>query len=131
MTKDATSSSPRLTLGKDKRLHRRNDIDLMFKTGASFTAQGLRFVYCPAPPEDASPLRALFVVSRKKHRKAVTRNLIRRRMRDAYRRHQDLLYAAGRLYIGVIYLPTTVSDYPAIEAAMLRGLTKLAQHASA
>jgi len=72
----------------------------------------------------------MFVVPRKKHRKATVRNRLRRLMKEAYRLHKPTFYAAlppvGVVWLAIIYVHTTIDTYTQVEAAMANGLKQLA-----
>lgn len=85
-------TTKRYTLSKEERLSWKRYIDLLFEKGQSFVAFPLRVVYLPM--EEEMPARASFLVSvpKKRFKRAVKRNLIKRQVREAYRvRKYDLL----------------------------------------
>jgi ribonuclease P protein component len=89
------------TFRKDERLRRSQDITEVLKTGTRIGKDGLSLVYLAR--EGSSGNRAGFIV-RKKLGKAVSRNLMKRRMREAYRRMKsglrpgyDLVFSANQI----------------------------------
>lgn len=82
----------RYTLGKDERLKSRKAIDLLFKEGKSFSMFPFRVVYQKsAGVAEAKPLQAAFSVSKRYFKKSVSRNRIKRLMREAYRLQKNEL----------------------------------------
>ena len=77
------------------------------------------------------PELVLFAVSKKRYKRAVDRNLIKRLMREAYRLNkQSLLYspltdADKRIVLSIGYIGKEISDYSFIEKKMLKLLTQM------
>lgn len=70
-----------------------------------------------------NPTQALFSVPKRQFKHAVDRNLIRRRMKEAYRLHKQLL--TGKFNIAFIYIGKGIEDYKAIEKGMKSALKKM------
>ena len=74
----------RYTLSKEERLSWKRYIDLLFAKGQSFVAFPLRVVYLSVEKEETlAPVSILISVPKKKFRRAVKRNLIKRQVREA------------------------------------------------
>ena len=87
----------RYTLSKEERLSWKRYIDLLFEKGQSFVAFPLRVVYLPLEEEMSAPVSILISVPKKKFKRAVKRNLIKRQVREAYRvRKYDLIDTVDR-----------------------------------
>lgn len=118
---------------KAERLKSRNEISRLFQPGAtSFGAYPLRVVFREAErPHADHPLRVTFTVPKKKFRRAVDRNLLKRRMREAYRQQREFLSATaeGQNQLAVLFLYTgrELHDYGTIEKKMRRLLGKIAE----
>ena len=70
---------------KEERLTSKKKIEELFKRGSSVYLYPFRLQYLPGPPVDGDRPEVLFSVSKRYFKRAVDRNTIRRRMREAYR----------------------------------------------
>ncbi len=77
------------------------------------------------------PVQAAFSVSKKNFKRAVMRNLLKRRMREAYRLNKGIVYQVfGRdrqLAVMFIYAGREEKEYELIEKSMKQALFKLAK----
>ena len=124
----------RYTLSKEERLSWKRYIDLLFAKGQSFVAFPLRVIYLPV--EEEIPARASFLVSvpKKKFKRAVKRNLIKRQVREAYRVRKyellDLLEAKGkRMLIAFLYIDKEIHPFTTMEKAMNKAINLLREKA--
>lgn len=80
---------------KNERLTSKKIIEELFSKGSSAFLYPFRLLYLPRPGNEASSSpsnpQVLFSVSKRNFKKAVDRNLIKRRMRQAYRRNKQIL----------------------------------------
>jgi len=103
----------------------------MFKEGQSFGQYPLRFVWLPVETnQDTFPAQFTVSVPKKKFKKAVDRNRLRRQIRESYRLNKHLLYrnleATDKVYaLMVIYVAKDPLEYSEIEVNMNRGLRRL------
>ena len=88
-------------------------------------------IYLPVE-EDALSARASVLISvpKKKFKRAVKRNLIKRRMREAYRIHKQELFDAlannrQRMLVAFLYLDKEILPFSDIEKAMQKALDVL------
>lgn len=82
--------------------------------------------------DDASNLRVLFAVPKKRFRKAYRRNLIRRRMREAFRKNKfcfaQILSAQNiNVHIAFVYNSSEEIDYWGIEDKIIVILNRLSK----
>ena len=111
------------TLSKAERLSWKRYIDLLFLQGQSFIAYPLRVVYLPVEKRLSVPVSILISVPKKKFKRAVKRNLIKRKIRESFRLHKqeltDNLTAADKqLLVAFIYLDNQIASFAEMEKAM-------------
>lgn len=116
----------RETFSKQERLCSIKIISGLFENGNTFHTPLFRVVWNKSPVELPYPASIAFSVSKRSFRLAVTRNLIKRRLREAWRRQKHLLYAAlgeqnRQLVLVVILRGKEVPSYASIE----KGITEL------
>jgi ribonuclease P protein component len=73
------------TFKKEERLCSRKSLDLLFKNGSSFLLYPYRISHLFIVEQTDVPVQVVINVSKKRFKKAVDRNLIKRRTREAYR----------------------------------------------
>ena len=117
----------RYTLSKEERLSWKRYIDLLFEKGQSFVAFPLRVVYLPLEEEMSAPVSILISVPKKKFKRAVKRNLIKRQVREAYRVRKydliDLLTEKNkRMLIAFLYLDKEIHPFTDMEKAMTKAI---------
>lgn len=120
------------TLRKSERLNKKKVIDSMFSGNArSFAVFPLRVVYLPVEELEA-PVSILVSVSKRRFKRAVKRNRVKRQIREAYRLNQQMLTDAlavrgERLAIAYIYLSDELLDSALIEERMKTALSRLVE----
>ncbi|WP_183977695.1 ribonuclease P protein component [Runella defluvii] len=118
------------TFPKTERLCSRKTIGRLFEKGSTeaktsylFPFKVFYLVDSDVPPNQ--PPQVLFSISKRNFKKAVDRNLLRRRCREAYRKNKHLFFSSPEQrppsYIAFILIAKTKVDYETIE----RGLQKL------
>ena len=111
------------TFTKIERLCSKKAIDDLFANGKSKNQFPFKLIYKKTEFESPFPVRAMFVVPKKKHKRANKRNDIKRRMREVYRLNKHTLYEAlktQKLDIMFICLSNEELEYATIEKSMLQ-----------
>jgi len=124
----------RFTFKKGERLCSKKQIEKLFSEGVSFLAYPLKVVYVPTDFSGSFPARVAFAVPAKKFRKATERNLIKRRMREAYRLNKYLLHSTGlhsSRVVMFIYIGKEMLDFHSIEKAVKRSLSLIIKNTTA
>ena len=85
----------------------------------------------PETISDQYPVQVVIAVPKRKFKKAVDRNLLKRRIREAYRLHKDThLYPVlakndTRIILSLSYIGNEIADYKIIEKKLLTALKQL------
>ena len=119
----------RNTLPKKHILNSKKDIELLFKKGYVLSRGNLR-VHIYQTGKSDIPVRVLFSVPKKNHRSAVKRNLIKRRMREAFRinRHDFMHFLKEEkkcLMLALVFTGQNIPAFKEVEKDMQKVLDKL------
>lgn len=120
------------TLHKAERLCRKKLIEELFGGKArSFTSFPLRVVFLPVADQPC-PATILVSVSKRRFKRAVKRNRVKRQIREAYRLNKQLLLPAlqaqgQQLVIAFIYLSDKLLPTQQIQGQMRQILLRLAE----
>jgi ribonuclease P protein component len=119
------------TFTKEERLCNKSLIDQLYHNGSSFLCYPFKVSWAITTDPQLFPAQVLFSVSKKRYKKAVDRNLIKRRLREAYRLHkQEYLYlslsaADKRIVFSIGFIGKEIAPYDFIEKKMLKLLSQL------
>lgn len=119
------------TLNKEERIKGNKRIDSLFLSGDAFIAYPLRVVFLQKENIDSQPPISMMVsVSKKRFKRAVKRNRMKRLIREAFRLNRAELYSICKQYninldIAFLYLKNELSDYKEIEKALLKAIVIL------
>lgn len=123
------------TLSKKERLNSKAVIERLFAGGSkSFPSYPLRVVYMPqeSDEKDAPAASILISVPKKRFKRAVKRNLVKRQVREAYRKNKHLLLDAlasknKRLVLAFIWLDNNIHSSAEVEEKVKKLLLHIAE----
>ena len=109
---------------KQQKLKSRKDIQSLFKEGSSITQYPIKLLWLPCQQKQT---KAGFAVAKKNFKSAVTRNKIKRLIREAYRLEKKELgpQEKKRYILLFLYIGKDVADYKTINKAVQGALLKL------
>lgn len=124
--------SDKNTFTKEEKLCSTKAIDTLFSIGESFVAYPLRVVYLihDKSETEAQSASVMISVSKRKFKRAVKRNRVKRLIREAYRLNKHDLTALlakhnKRMDIAFLYLKDELPEFSEIEKSILKTLTIL------
>jgi len=111
------------TFPKHQKLKSRKDIKALFEEGKIVTKYPVKLLWLPSGKQDT---RAGFAVAKRNFKSAVTRNKIKRLMREAYRlQKQEIPVHDKTLTLLFLYIGKDVASFKTIDKAVLGVLKKL------
>ena len=122
------------TFNKRERIVSRKLIEQLFSKGSSHSTSAfpIRIVYIKRErTEDEEPVQILVSVSKRHFKRAVKRNRVKRQIREAYRRHKQILTETvpqdTALAVAFIWLADELLDSQQVEKSVKRLLGKVAE----
>lgn len=114
------------TFNKKERLNGKLSVNRLFNSGTSFFLHPFLVYYSPGDPS-SDHHRLLVTVSKKHFKRAVHRNLIKRRIREAYRLNKSgFSLNAGKHYdIGLVYISKEIHSFEFIQSRLKKIPAKL------
>ena len=108
------------TFRKSERLCSKKAIEALFENGKSFYCSPFLIVWAYSTSDIHYPAQVAISVPKKGFKLAVTRNLIKRRIREAYRKNKETLYnflnsSDKKIVFTMILRATSIPDYLTIE----------------
>lgn len=105
---------------KSERLCSKKAIEALFQNGKSFYCSPFLIVWAYSNSNMPFPAQVAFSIPKKGFKLAVTRNLIKRRTREAYRVHKAILYdilhsKEKKIVFTMIFRDNSIPDYITVE----------------
>jgi len=117
------------TLPKKERLCGKNNISKLLAKGKYGNVPGMRFLYLNGT--EAEENRIMVSVSKKYFKRAVKRNLLKRRIRECYRKQKHNLAVNGGLDVLFMYVTKEIMSYEEIYACIGQIIEKINQAVAA
>ncbi|MEM6526430.1 MAG: ribonuclease P protein component [Bacteroidota bacterium] len=120
------------TFKKAERLSKKKHIQELFDKGSSFYLYPFKTLFFRSVGLDPEPEfhQILVSVPKRNFKRAVDRNLIKRRVREAYRLNKSIIANSEKLLIAYIYTSKEILAYAEIEKKLVAGLIKLSDKGS-
>jgi ribonuclease P protein component len=120
----------RQTFGKDERLHKKILIKKLFTEGTSFYVHPFRVTTLHSGISYGSPVQVLISVPKQSFKNATDRNLLKRRIREAYRKNRHQLYeymesSQNRILVCFTYTAKSILPYSIIQDKIIILLQRL------
>jgi ribonuclease P protein component len=122
----------RQTFSKDERLSSHRMISRLFAEGSTFHLKPFRVTWMPAASGGPSPVQVLMSVPKYNFKKAVHRNMIRRRMKEAYRLNKHIVYDSltekqQHLLLCITYTAKEIVPFDLIQGKIILLLQRLTE----
>jgi len=109
---------------KSERLYKKKAIQELFDKGSSFYLYPFRvFFQKSSEPESAN--QVMFSVSKRNFKNATDRNLLKRRMKEAYRLNKAAIPGTTKLQIAYIYTAKEILTFELIRDKVLLSFKRL------
>lgn len=115
---------------KKEKLTGKKNIEGLFENGSSFYLHPLLMKYAKEHDPAINCHRLLFTVSKRNFKSAVKRNLIKRRLREAYRLNRSILSSMAFYQIAFVYLGKSIVPYQEMEDKLKSLLQRLQDQTS-
>lgn len=115
------------TFTKAERLSSKTLIDSLIENGKSFSSAPFRITWQKVE-EAPVPVQVLLSVPKRIYKRAVDRNLLKRRMREAYRKQKNELYdhlGKKNILLMIVFTSAKVMEYKEMEEKIREALQRL------
>lgn len=114
------------TFKKAERLSKEKTIQELFSKGSSFYLHPFKVIYIPNPNQSTAQPQVLISVSGRNFPKAVDRNLIKRRIREAYRLQKEIIQGGSKKgAFAFVYTAKSALPFAEIKSKLFLVLEKI------
>lgn len=122
----------RQTFKKEEHLCSRQCIETLFSKGKSLSRFPFKILYHPEKLDTSFPVQIMVSVSKKKFKRAIDRNKIKRLIREGYRKNKYLIYdylkpTQKQYALAIIFIGDKIVPYSFIEEKIIVSLTSLCE----
>lgn len=127
---DYEGKKTRYAFPKKERLSSKKEIKELFDNGSSFYLHPFKVIFLASQSDEVDiHHKVLFSVPKRNFKKAVTRNKIKRRLKEAYRLNKHLLlkpeFVGLQLLIAYIYVGRKVYSYKMMQDKLIASFDRL------
>ena len=116
----------RFIFKKAERLSKKKSIQELFDKGSSFYLYPFKVLHSPNPDPTSEVHQILISVSTRTFKKAVDRNLVKRRVREAYRLQKEIIqHKSQKGVFAFIYTAKTIMTFEDIKDKLFLVLKKI------
>ncbi len=112
------------SFNKAERLSKKILIKELFEKGSSFYLYPFKVLLLPNP-DSSAPNQILISASKRNFKKAVDRNKIKRRIREAYRLNRYQYSLSNKYLIAYLYTSKEIMPFDKIQESMIAILNKI------
>ncbi len=118
------------SLNKKERIKSKKLINTLFTEGKSFKKSYFKVVYTENPNTDTPAIQIAVSVPKKLFKRAVKRNMLKRKIREAFRLNKHILYdflTEKNIHLAIffVYLNSEIKPYKSIEKHVVESLKKI------
>jgi len=118
------------TFTKEERLSSKKIIEQLSQKGNSFFEYPFKVIWLKTPLQTKYPVQIVIGVPKRNFKKAVDRNKIRRRIKEAYRKNKNIIYnfleeKKIQCALMLVYTAKTEIEYKEIESKIILTLQRL------
>lgn len=121
---------------KEERLCNIKLIDKLYHNGSSFLVYPFRIIWISSDSDLEIPVQVLISVPKKRFKRAIDRNLLKRRIREIYRLHKSedlfpfLNERSEKILLGINYIGNEIAEYSSMEKKFNNALLRLKKNIS-
>ena len=120
------SQKDRFSFSKKERISEKKIIDTLFNNGKKFNKNPFDIRFINQEFKDDSFSRVLITVSSSRIKSAVKRNLLKRRIKESYRKNKNII-SNKSLMIAFVYVSDEILMYSDINDSVIKILKKLSK----
>ncbi len=118
------------TLRKQERLRSKKQIERLFRQGNTFRIFPFKIIWLESETRTNYPAQVLIGVSKKHLRRAVARNKLKRKIREAYRKNKQFYYdylneTGKKVIIAIIHNGKDITRYNETEQKIIASFNRL------